>query len=311
MKSTLPPRPAGPPHQATAPGDAPASRHGTASAGHLARLVQRTRPAEALLQRRQPSLFEPMQPGVPTHGVDDEPMDAMGSAPATSPRPAEPVAAWRTWSQRPEPGAVETVRPRPPAPAPAAPPPARQELRLLRETLRIDASVRTVHTVSPATERQARQVASGQAGAPPTAGRMAAFHPMEEAPAPRPSPSSPREETGASRPRPPGDSAALSLAKATTAASTPAPLLRPTHTPSVRPASLPRSIQRAATAQSVHRQQPPRTSQPRELPPVQVTIGRIEVRAVAAPAAATERKAMSAPRMSLDQYLRERQGGGR
>jgi hypothetical protein len=58
------------------------------------------------------------------------------------------------------------------------------------------------------------------------------------------------------------------------------------------------------------RQQAPYTPPPPALPPVQVTIGRIEVRAVAAPAAA-ERKTRAAPRLSLEQYLRGRQGGGR
>jgi hypothetical protein len=44
------------------------------------------------------------------------------------------------------------------------------------------------------------------------------------------------------------------------------------------------------------------------LPPVQVTIGRVDVRAVAAPPAA-ERSRRNAPRLSLEQYLRERSEG--
>ena len=36
--------------------------------GHLVRLLQRTRPGETLLQRRQPSMFEHLPPGVPAHG---------------------------------------------------------------------------------------------------------------------------------------------------------------------------------------------------------------------------------------------------
>jgi hypothetical protein len=46
-----------------------------------------------------------------------------------------------------------------------------------------------------------------------------------------------------------------------------------------------------------------------ELPPVEVTIGRVEVHAVVAPASAA-RSQRTAPRLSLDQYLRERHGGG-
>ncbi|MFN8570366.1 MAG: hypothetical protein U0Z44_23120, partial [Kouleothrix sp.] len=44
-------------------------------------------------------------------------------------------------------------------------------------------------------------------------------------------------------------------------------------------------------------------------PTVQVTIGRIEVRAAPAPAQATRRAA--APLLSLDEYLRQRSGGAR
>ncbi|WP_199746994.1 hypothetical protein, partial [Corallococcus sp. AB049A] len=46
-------------------------------------------------------------------------------------------------------------------------------------------------------------------------------------------------------------------------------------------------------------------------PVVQVTIGRIEVRAVTPPAPARPAPARTSPSLSLDEYLRRRNGGGR
>jgi len=46
-------------------------------------------------------------------------------------------------------------------------------------------------------------------------------------------------------------------------------------------------------------------------PPVQITIGRVEVRAVHAPAERARSAAPAAPRLSLDDYLRRRSGGSR
>ncbi|HWS54785.1 MAG TPA: hypothetical protein VN228_11690, partial [Pyrinomonadaceae bacterium] len=45
-------------------------------------------------------------------------------------------------------------------------------------------------------------------------------------------------------------------------------------------------------------------------PTVNVTIGRVEVRAVPAPPAPAARRAASPPHMSLEEYLRRRAGGG-
>jgi hypothetical protein len=45
---------------------------------------------------------------------------------------------------------------------------------------------------------------------------------------------------------------------------------------------------------------------PRELPPIDITIGRIEVRAVSVPS--QPKRSAGAPQLGLDQYLRERGG---
>jgi hypothetical protein len=51
--------------------------------------------------------------------------------------------------------------------------------------------------------------------------------------------------------------------------------------------------------------------EPQPAPTIQVTIGRIEVRATPAPAASPASKAKPAPVLSLDDYLRQRNGGSR
>jgi len=72
MKAAPPPRPVEPPHDPTVryvsdrarltPAEASAGLHNAAAAGHLARLVQRAHPTEAVLHRRQPSMFERAHP---------------------------------------------------------------------------------------------------------------------------------------------------------------------------------------------------------------------------------------------------------
>lgn len=57
------------------------------------------------------------------------------------------------------------------------------------------------------------------------------------------------------------------------------------------------------------RRQPPDTTHAPPAPTIQVTIGRIEVRAESSPPA--HRAAPAAPRLTLDEYLRQRNGGDR
>jgi hypothetical protein len=51
--------------------------------------------------------------------------------------------------------------------------------------------------------------------------------------------------------------------------------------------------------------------EPLPAPTIHVTIGRIEVRATPAPASAPPSRPKPAPTMSLDDYLRQRNGGSR
>jgi hypothetical protein len=55
----------------------------------------------------------------------------------------------------------------------------------------------------------------------------------------------------------------------------------------------------------------PPTSNPPAAPTIRVTIGRIEVRAVMPPAMPAKRPARTAPKLSLDEYLRSQNGGKR
>lgn len=75
-------------------------------------------------------------------------------------------------------------------------------------------------------------------------------------------------------------------------------------------AVVPRGIVRAPDAQPSASEARSATQMPEAAPTIRVTIGRIEVRAVTPPTPAPQRSA-SAPRVSLDDYLRGRNGGGR
>ncbi|MDE2372537.1 MAG: hypothetical protein KGN16_26460, partial [Burkholderiales bacterium] len=94
-------------------------------------------------------------------------------------------------------------------------------------------------------------------------------------------------------PPPPRAAADLSSTRAT--ASPPAP------------ATTRRAVHPAAAANAARNAPPPRPAPP---PPIEVTIGRVEIRAVAPPAAPARTQRTAGPRLSLDDYLRRRDGGG-
>lgn len=81
-------------------------------------------------------------------------------------------------------------------------------------------------------------------------------------------------------------------------------------TPKSNEAVTPRSavlLARAQTSATIRRERPAAVLPP----PVQITIGRVEVRAVAAPSGRAPSSAPAAPRLSLDEYLRQRDGAAR
>ena len=282
--------------------------------GHLARLVQRARPAEPLLKRRQPSMFESSRPATQAHGADDEFVDALpyASMPITAPRRGEASHAHEAAPRRleaddggvarsPQATSMQALQPAPPPPLHPTP-----------ATLRVDASMR----LAPATPSAAERAIG--LGAP---ARAASPTPADDTPLPRPREATavvtlsrhrPHDESGTS---PTHRSRALtesSPERTRPANANPEALLRPARAAATPPAGDPRGVQRAAIAPGLRGPQAPHAAPPREVAPVQVTIGRIEVRAVAAPAAAPARGVVrAAPRLGLEQYLRERHGGRR
>jgi hypothetical protein len=279
--------------------------------GHLARLVERARPTESLLQRRQPSLYERTGPRADAHPHGDEQVSEVIARRPIEPPRSEPSATRATPSQRPERNAGDVTRPQAVATAQASQPVLRQELRLLRETLRIDASVGATREAALPAQRRPHEAAPALASTATAVTRMDSPRPIDAAaPVATRSLQRSREELPASRQHHQGEAAAPLPARESPAVDT-APLLRPARPPSVASSDLPRAAQRAGIVQAAMRRPPTQPAPSRqELPPVQVTIGRVEVRAVAAPAAA-ERRTRAAPRLSLEQYLRDRQGGGR
>lgn len=276
------------------------------SQGHLARLIERARPGDTLLQRRQPSRFEPAQPWAAAPVVDEEvaarPSDTAQPAPPSAPASAAPASPPHASKQD------EAATPRRPDAAAPVAEIHRQELRVLRETLRVDRSIVMSATPAPIAERPSRET-HVEGEAPVDAPQRAmARQPAIEAPLPR-SPARGEASTAASPASPLPRQGALALPPpAAPAAPMAAPLLRPPPAPVVRRPERPAQ----AAAPSAPRRMPSAPSRPSTTaeapPPVQVTIGRIEVRAVAAaPAPAPSRRA--APRLSLEQYLQDRHGG--
>ena len=291
----------------------------TSAAGFLAHLVERVRPTEPLLQRRQPSLFEPVQPWTDARTRDgtgdgiDSAARTLADAPESPAAAAQaaPIAVFAparlAVPTPPSRQGAEGVDKPQPAAMQAAATTIRQELRMLRETLRIDPSLRMIHEGTAPTSAAAVPIAAPMALMAPAA--------LGAPEAPRASTtSSATEKPRATQAAPePSVRTATRLPAAATAV-TPLPR-RPVHpeampaptTPRPRtvPPLPPHSLHRVAALQAAMRQTPAPAA--RELPPVQVTIGRVDVRAVAAPPAA-ERSQRSTPRLSLEQYLRERHG---
>ncbi len=291
-----------------------------AATGYLARLVERVLPGETLLRRRQPSLFEPAQPWAGAR-QESAVSELEAEVPSLRPRTADADPAWPAAIQAPRAPPLLSQTPQPQrdlaseaaAPARAAATPAlverlvRHETSVLREAPRPDASLR-VSARSASPSLQAQPAAPSAAAAPPARATKADASPAY-AVAPPPTkvgaaaaPAAlPRAE--ATLGKKPHEDEAPGLRRARSAEAPPVPHPRP-----AAPLLVPARAASRNVAPAVLRQNS--ALPPRALPPVEVTIGRIEVRAVtAAPGAARAQSA--APRLSLEQYLHDRNGGGR
>lgn len=287
-------------------------------AGYLARLVERVTPSEPTLRRRQPALFEGAHSSPAAPAQDTlEPILFRASPSPNLAEPAAPMrpghaAHLRTDSQA---FLAPTQSQGPPTLTAAVIPAA-----LPLEAPQVDSTVRTVMPDVPARAVTAPVPASTVAWfavpvpaspseSPPSPGaalRQPALA-SHASPTAQP-PHSPRQDhdalPGHNRAVAPPSPMTSPTPNRPTATSIPAPAatapLRPTPAPTLAPRQAVRR-QAATTPQPAHRSPKP------ELPPIEVTIGRIEVRAVPG-AQAPPRRSATAPQLSLDQYLRDRGG---
>lgn len=290
--------------------------------GYLAQLVERVLPNVPPLRRRQPALFEPTpsRAGAAWH-------EALAGTATEAPAPRLPARAAvpaRAAASAPHEPVTQTIEapPRRRDASADATPPARTDTPITpevivrhRSTTLIHEAPRVVATVRP---------------------MVAATPPIGQAPKPEHAAASARTPAAVAVPRTPPATAALHavatlpprLAAATPAqrAATnrdegqaprragaslqPPPRLPPTapRRPQTPAPPGPSGAASRAAAQAALRQPTPLQ---RERPPVEVTIGRVEVRAVAAPTGNARSQPRAAPRLSLEQYLQERHGGAR
>lgn len=285
--------------------------------GYLHHLVSRALDTAPVLKPRLPAWFEPVAPRTPAlQEIDQEqeapdtprpaperqspPRPRLAEAPAFPAPPERPAAVQ---------GLAESMATVPPAPAP---PPTAASVRIERE-------VREHHEVfvqrrieekpsppSPASEP--RRAVQREASGPALQAADARIRPRAESPIPAPPVSAflvPKEPMAA---------AAQALNPVTASVAAPGPAPRPDNRPPPQPAALvPKSmpagalpaLRPAAVPQAV--QAPP--PRPVEPPVIEISIGRVEVRAVSAPApAAAPRQRSAAPMLSLDDYLKQKDG---
>lgn len=276
--------------------------------GLLTRLVERARGSEALLQRRQPSRFEPPTPWAEAQATEGEQATQRLAAPPPGPQHLD---AW--------------------APPPALPHLPQAAPRPTPVGLHVSPVVATAHPVTrPRPEPE--PVAAREHAVPllDAASTQQVLQPRASAPQPPqaswPSTRVPQAHGATERLAPPaavpppvlGPPSTLTPAppprRAAATERATAPLLRPVPLPPVRPTVPARAgIQGAATPLARHRQPAaPASAQhpaPHDAAPIQVTIGRVEVRAVTAPTAPAEPRRKATPSLSLEQYLRNRHGG--
>lgn len=294
---------------------------------YLDNLVARHLPQTAVIQPRPVSLFEPW-PGTAV-GINTFPVPASEEETAVSPpvphplpRPQTPPIPSSTMRAVQQPASPTLT---PPAPQTVLPPP-----RPLTPTLR---------PTSPEPARQLRMqppVDDAPAAIEPALPRQPALTPVTSVDVPPTSPHHLAEPQPARETHSPvimrEQITLLKSVIETPTASTPtlveivreqpiqplppvtaAPTAAPE--PAMKPATSPAAIRpeqikpfTPANGQAANHQ-PLVTPPPEPAPTVQITIGRIEVRATPPPPARAEKKQPQTPVLSLDEYLRQRNGG--
>lgn len=288
----------------------------------LAGLVDRAQGRVTVLERRPRALFEPAVPHVDVAAAQVDATDAREPADrSTTPPPnrdADRVARPSHPARQPPPDtthrrdAAARIEPQAAAPRadgdrqrasptmPAAPPTLRHPAATTRAGNDATAPLRE-RTRSTATAlRESPATTPARPATPPPS------RPLGPAAAPtrEPMPTLGRAAVAEHVPRP---AAASAVPRVTTVAS--AVLTRPATPAYAHPAV---QLARARAAAPAQREAPAAVAPT----PVHISIGRVEVRAVAAPAAQRTRGAHPAtspgePRLSLDDYLRQRHGAAR
>jgi hypothetical protein len=299
-------------------------RRSVLTGGFLGQFARRLDPDEPRLERRRPARFEPTAPGRDSAIVEIA-LERFASPPTSrepAPAPAvvvahdatavtaaaatrAPPAIAAAGNARIDEPATAVARSAAPTdalrPAPALPP--RAAAPTISET------IQPAHT---AVKRQASVIVQAPAApvlapAPPTPPRPAADSDARTRPPP-PAPRTPAQPSSdAVVPHAP---APVPPAAEPPRPSVTAPVARQADPPRLqqRPAALGLSPQLARrTAPAAPRAPMPVRGAP---PPIEVTIGRVEIRAVAPAAPAPQRARAAGPRLTLDDYLRSRGGGG-
>ena len=291
--------------------------------GFLAALLGRDVGRLPVLERRPRSLFEPLagRPAVAPRGADEddasEPREASLSAPAG--RSAAPTAARQEfmtarWAgEAPAPArrdeAVAAQAHRGPVPPHAALLPPRPVPMIARrdasETQRSDRAVMVSSVQHQATARRIDALVSSPESTPPSG--SSSHSSSSRSPASRSHTGPDDHRVGDAPLSPPKPTAVGSRERvpAAAAATRAAATLAPMQSPRPRPAVLLARSQNAAVSK---RDAPGISGSPAA---VQISIGRVEIRAVQAPADTPRRGGPAAPRLSLDAYLRGRNGAAR
>jgi len=268
---------------------------------YLANLLARSFAPAADVRPRIPSIFEPPPgPALLDHAVDFEADTESPAVPPVSlPRAAPALPEPPGWPEPSAPAPVSPRRPETTSPGPTVAAPTGVSTRPPPDTPLVPAAVGPAsphavpraETVGPAPSSRVRP----PAGIEPVAARTM------QPPAPSASPDwrntrehdsvPPLLRVSSSRPRP-ADSTAVGIG------------IRP-----FRPAREATGIPTPISARRAAGRLPPAPA-PAALPAIQVTIGRVEVRA-STPAIASRAKSKKEPEISLETYLQRRAEGGR
>jgi hypothetical protein len=288
-----------------------------------ARGDEKGEPLAPFLRRRRPSRFEPATPWQGDFSVEALREEAPGFAtklspapePAASPSPGgraglaragfEPSASRRGRRERRATERAERVEREvvtreivtaaelPPAPPPVPPQtPPRAPAPLLAEASLPQLARANAETASLPPTR-AQRLAAREREPPPFASVTSGVRDAATPPPPRPFPPATPPPTPARR-----DAPTVRGAQAW-------PLLRPAPPPILTPPAAALAWTRAGQPSPRAAARPPSPPSP---PPVQISIGRIEVRAAAPTPPSRRAAALAGPRLSLDDYLRARGG---